>query len=129
MHSHGKAQLISYTSPTGTVRATYSWLTNTITKVVKALGLLSFSSHSLRRGGASAMHDASLSLIDIKNLGDWHSLLVLQYLSKSPRAKIDWIVEFHDLYSKCVCVGHWGFVPSVCYYEINTIWEVAQHTC
>ena len=89
VNHHERSQLICYNSSTRVVRASYSWLSMRINRMVKALGLMSFSSHSLRRGGASAMSDAGFSLLDIKNLGDWQSLSVLQYLSKSPTAKLD----------------------------------------
>ena len=85
----GVAQLISYLSPFGVVRGTYSWLSSRITRASKALGLDSFTTHSLRRGGASALSDANFSLIDIKNLGDWQSLSVLHYLNKTPSSKLE----------------------------------------
>lgn len=42
-----------------------------------------FASHSLRRGGASAMADLGVPLIDIKNRGLWSSDCVYKYLSHS----------------------------------------------
>ena len=83
------AQLITYRSQHRLVRGTYSWLCNRIRKSVSQLRLESFTTHSLRRGGASAMADAGFSLIDIKNLGDWSSLSVLYYLTKTPQSKLD----------------------------------------
>lgn len=36
--------------------------------------------HSLRRSGAAYLHSLGISLIDIMNAGDWHSLAALSYL-------------------------------------------------
>lgn len=36
--------------------------------------------HSLRRSGAAFLHSIGISLIDIMNAGDWHSLAALAYL-------------------------------------------------
>lgn len=36
--------------------------------------------HSLRRSGASYLHELGFSLVDIMNAGDWRSLAALQYL-------------------------------------------------
>ena len=62
-------QLISFRINAFIVRATYNWLCVRIKKSYSSVGLESFTSHSLRRGGATAMFDAKFSLIDIKNLG------------------------------------------------------------
>ena len=82
-------QLISFKAAGRLVRGTYTWFCGRLRKLSGRLGLESFTTHSLRRGGASALADAGFSLIDIKNLGDWSSLSVLHYLTKSPQAKLD----------------------------------------
>ena len=82
-------QVVSYRVGSKKVRGTYKWFSGRLTKLSVRLGLDPFTTHSLRRGGASAMSDAGFSLIDIKNLGDWASLSVLHYLTKSPQAKLD----------------------------------------
>lgn len=46
-----------------------------------------FSSHSLRRGGASFMADKGLSLQDIKDKGLWKSDVVLRYIVPTLRAR------------------------------------------
>ena len=89
VHHSGNDQLISFRRESSLVRGTYSWFCARLHKLSYALGLESFTSHSLRRGGASAMADAGFSLLDIKNLGDWSSLSVLCYLAKSPRSRFD----------------------------------------
>ena len=60
------------------------------------MGLEPFTSHSLRRGGATAMFDAKFSLIDIKNLGDWKSMSVARYLLCSLDSKIELNMEVSD---------------------------------
>lgn len=40
-----------------------------------------YTSHSLRRGGATALALAGVPLHDIQKIGDWRSLSVLLYLS------------------------------------------------
>ena len=83
------SQLISYISRARLVRGTYKWFNTKLLALSTRLGFLSFTTQSLRRGGASAMADAGFSLLEIKNLGDWSSLSVLLYLTKSPHAKLD----------------------------------------
>ena len=89
VHHSPTTQLISYFKGARVIRGTYSWLASRLHKLSKQLRLESFTSHSLRRGGASAMAEAGFSLIDITNLGDWSSMSVLLYLTKSPQAKLD----------------------------------------
>ena len=57
--------------------------------VSSELGLVKISTHSLRRGGASALGDAGFSLLEIKDMGDWSSLAVLQYITKTLQSRID----------------------------------------
>ena len=67
-------QLISYLTGGKITRGTYVWFSARLKKVSTCLRLESITSHSLHRGGTSAMADAGFSLLDIKNLGDWSSL-------------------------------------------------------
>ena len=85
----GDQRLVSYKCQGKLVNGTYNWFCGRVRSTCKKLGLMSFTSHSLRRGGASALADAGFSLIDIKNLGDWQSLSVLHYLTRSPASKLD----------------------------------------
>ena len=82
-------QLISYLDGDRLVRGTYSWLCSRIRKTCHCVGIESFTSHSLRRGGATALSDAGFSLLDIKDLGDWRSLSVLYYLTKTLAMRIE----------------------------------------
>ena len=50
--------------------------------------LVKMSSHSMRRGGASLLAENGVSLIDIKNLGDWKSVSVLLYLTRTLESKV-----------------------------------------
>ena len=45
--------------------------------------------HSLRRGGATHMHEIGINLQDIRMAGDWQSMCVLIYLSSSPDRKLE----------------------------------------
>ena len=85
----GSIQLISYGSARRLVRGTYSWFSSKLKMYSQKLGLQSCTTHSLRRGGASAMFIADIPIIDIRNLGDWKSLYILRYLSCPLEAKID----------------------------------------
>ena len=89
-------QLISYKCDDKIVRCTYDWLCTRIRHSYIDVGLESFTSHSLRRGGATAMFDAKFSLIDIKNLGDWKSMSVARYLLRSLDSKIELDMEVSD---------------------------------
>ena len=57
--------------------------------LVSSVGLSRYTSHSLRRGGATALAEANVPLHDIKVIGDWKSLSVLLYLERSLESKID----------------------------------------
>ena len=87
-HTH-RAQLISYKVNGKLVRGTYTWLCRKIKDACTRLRLNKFTSHSLRRGGASAMSDAKFTLLEIKDLGDWQSLSVLNYIAKTPDSRLD----------------------------------------
>lgn len=60
----------------------YSDLLKFIKSSVATIGLdpTNVGMHSLRRSGATYLHSIGVPLIDIKFLGDWKSLAVLQYL-------------------------------------------------
>lgn len=60
----------------------YSDLLGFIKDCVKLIGLppTEVGLHSLRRSGAAYLHSLGVSLIDIMNAGDWHSLAALSYL-------------------------------------------------
>ena len=71
------------------VWATYSWFSRRLTGKYKDLGLVKLTSHSLRRGCATSMADAGFSILDIRNLGDWASLSVLRYVTKTLSSRLD----------------------------------------
>ena len=83
------SQLISYMLGTKWVRGTYSWFMRRLSGVSGELGQVRISTHSLRWGGASALGDAGFSLLEIKDMGDWSSLAVLQYITKTLQSRID----------------------------------------
>lgn len=51
-----------------------------------------FDFHSLRRGGASFMSEASIPLEEIKNRGVFASLCILDYISPSVNQVVDLIL-------------------------------------
>lgn len=57
-----------------------------------------FASHSLRRGGASALADLGVPLIDIKNRGLWSSDCVYKYLTQSLNRKRSVDATFSSLF-------------------------------
>ena len=65
-----------------------NWVRSKLSKLLNQLGFASsfFSSHSLRRGGASWLLNAGVPLHIIRILGDWKSDAVFQYLCPSPEA-------------------------------------------
>lgn len=63
---------------------TYEWFTKRLRKVIIKAGLNEtgrYTSHSLRRGGATALALAGVPLHDIQKIGDRRSLSVLLYLA------------------------------------------------
>ena len=58
-------------------------------KACEDVGLRRLTSHSMRRGGASMLAENGVGLLDIKNLGDWRSMSVLLYLSRTDESKVD----------------------------------------
>ena len=80
-------QLISYVKKGKLVRGSYTWLMRRLTSKSHELKMTGLSTPSLRRGGASALGNAGFDLLQIKDLGDWASLAVLQYISRSMDAR------------------------------------------
>ena len=70
------------------VTGSYKWYSKKLNQLCNVCNLVKMSSHSMRRGGASLLAENGVSLIDIKNLGDWKSMSVLYYLSRSLDSKI-----------------------------------------
>ena len=68
---------------------TYSCFNKRLTEVFKELGLVKLTTHSLRRGCATSLADAGFSVPDIRNPGDWASLSVLKYISKTLDAGVE----------------------------------------
>ena len=83
------SQLVGYMSNGTYTRGTYKWYSKKLSNLCKVCELVKLSSHSMRRGGASLLAENGISLIDIKNLGDWKSMSVLFYLTRSLESKID----------------------------------------
>ena len=67
------------------MHGSYNWLRSRIKTVCASVG----TSHSLRRGGASAMCNADISPIDVRNLGDWKSMPMLLYLTRTMESKVE----------------------------------------
>ena len=82
-HPSPQSQLVSFMRGGRWIRASYSWLRNKLSGISSTLGLSHFTSHSLRRGGTTALAEADFSLLQIKDMGDWSSLAVLQYITRS----------------------------------------------
>ena len=78
-HSH----FLCYTSRSQIILCTYQWFSKRLSNVCARLGLNKYTSHSLRRGGATALANAEIPLHNIKDLGDWKSMAVLLYLDRS----------------------------------------------
>ena len=87
-YPEGDSQLVGYMKGGRYVRATYSWYSRKLSNLCNVLNLEKLSSHSMRRGGASLLAENGVSLIDIKNLGDWRSMSVLFYLTRTLDSKI-----------------------------------------
>ena len=68
---------------------TYALYSRRLTAIVKTLGLPPYTSHSLRRGGASALMEAGFPVHDIRIWGDWRSLTVLLYMAKTEEARVN----------------------------------------
>ena len=81
-------QLVGYMSGGRWVRGSYGWYSKKLSKLCVRLGLDMLSSHSMRRGGASLLAENGISLVDIKNLGDWKSMSVLFYLTRTLDSKV-----------------------------------------
>ena len=85
----GNHQLISYRRRGILVRGTYNWLRGRIKRSCEVLGLSTVTTHSLRRGGSTALMEAKIPLLDIRQMGDWKSMSVLLYLSRSVSSRIE----------------------------------------
>ena len=67
----------------------YHWYTTKLKELSTRIGLAGkVTSHSLRRGGATYLNSLGVTLVDIKQRGDWRSLAVLLYLSDSLETKV-----------------------------------------
>ena len=82
------SQLIGYMSQGKYVRASYGWYSKKLSNLCVKLDLVMMSTHSMRRGGASLLAENGVSLVDIKNLGDWKSASVLYYLTRTLDSKV-----------------------------------------
>lgn len=63
---------------------TYDWFSKRLAKCLKTAGVSvsgHFTSHSLHRGGATALAMVGVPLYEIQKVGDWRSLSVLLYLA------------------------------------------------
>lgn len=81
-------QLISYYKGGSLLRGTYSWFRRRLSAMCSLLQIEHATSHSLRRGGSVAMYEAGFPLEDIRQMGDWKSMAVLVYLSRSLPSRI-----------------------------------------
>ena len=88
-HPFRDSQFVSFMRRGTWVRASYSWFNSKLTAVCNSFGLIKLKTHSLRRGCATSLADAGFSILDIRNLGDWASLSVLKYISKTLDSKKD----------------------------------------
>ena len=67
----------------------YEWYSARLKRLTSRIGLEGkVTSHSLRRGGATYLNSIGVTLVDIKQRGDWRSLAVLLYLTDSLDTKI-----------------------------------------
>ena len=88
-YSSANSQLVCYMKRGRLVRGTYSWLSGRLRLSCDVLGLTRLTTHSLRRGGATAMSEANLTLLQIRDIGDWKSMAVLLYLQRSMQSRIN----------------------------------------
>lgn len=83
------SQFLTYMVPGGLWRrASYSWFSLKLNGICARLGLPRLTSHSLRRGGATALAAAGVPIQDIQQRGDWKSMQVLTYLDRSRASKL-----------------------------------------
>lgn len=83
-------QFLTFKSSNGTQRgSSYSWFSAKLHAMSVRLALPSLTSHSLRRGGATALAETGTPLHEIRRRGDWRSFQVLLYLDPSEEAKRD----------------------------------------
>lgn len=69
------------------IKCTFDWFGKKLDGICKSLNLSHFTLHSFRRGGATALSELGVSLSDIKAIGDWKSLSVLDYLDRSNESR------------------------------------------
>ena len=84
-----QSHLLTYVRGNQNYKCTYQWFSNKLSSACKVLGLNMYTSHSLRRGGVTALANAQVPLHDVKVIGDWKSLSVLLYLDRTLESKID----------------------------------------
>jgi integrase len=82
------SHLLSYSVGGKSKHATYRWFSAKLKKLCIKLNLPALTSHSMRRGGASALAEAGISLQDLQELGDWRSMQVLEYLERSTSSRV-----------------------------------------
>lgn len=83
----------------------YDFFSKKLKSVIMSTGLIDqgkFTSHSLRRGGATALSLAGVSLHEIQHRGDWRSLSVLLYLSSPLEHQIS---QERDVAARVVKIG------------------------
>lgn len=83
------AHFLAYNSGDVIKPATYTWFSARLNLCCLQCHVPALSSHSLRRGGATAMAEAGMPLHDIRSRGDWRSLSVLLYLERGLDSKIN----------------------------------------
>lgn len=82
------SQLLAYQKHNKYIRCTYEGFQLKLKNYCTQLGMSYFTSHSLRRGGATALAEIGISLSDIKRIGDWKSMVVLNYLERTTASRI-----------------------------------------
>ena len=81
-------QLVAYVKGDKWVRGSYSWLSKRVKMVCNVLQLQELTTHSFRRGAATALAEVGVALSDIRDLGDWRSMSVLLYLKRDLMSKV-----------------------------------------
>ena len=83
------AQVVGFMRNSQFCRGSYTWYLKKLRNLCTRARIDHMTTHSLRRGGASLLADAGFSLLDIRNVGDWKSLSVLHYLTKSKESRLE----------------------------------------
>ena len=89
IHPSPQSHFLSYHSGSGIIPCTYQWFSKRLSSACVSLGLNKYTSHSLRKGGATTLANAEVALHDIKSIGDWKSWSVLLYLDRPIGSKIE----------------------------------------